>query len=199
MRRNEFAITDQETIHALLNECEYGTLSLIDNNVPYGIPLNFVWWEEGVAFHGAKEGKKIELIAQNQHASLSIVKPYSLLPSYFSETTSACPASQLYASIIMQGIITIIDTNEQKASALNALMEKLQPEKRYETISAEKPMYKKRIEEIMILKLTPKSISCKFKMGQNLPPERKKLLLKHLEERGTPLDLLSANAIRHLS
>ena len=199
MRRNEFAITDQETIHALLNECEYGTLSLIDNNVPYGIPLNFVWWEEGVAFHGAKEGKKIELIAQNPHASLSIVKPYALLPSYFSETTSACPASQLYASIIMQGIITIIDTNEQKASALNALMEKLQPEKRYETISAEKPMYKKRIEEIMILKLTPKSISCKLKMGQNLPPERKKLLLKHLEERGTPLDFLSANAIRDLS
>lgn len=199
MRRNEFAITDQETIHALLKECEYGTLSLIDNNVPYGIPLNFVWWEEGVAFHGAKEGKKIELIAQNPHASLSIVKPYALLPSYFSETTSACPASQLYASIIMQGIITIIDTNEQKASALNALMEKLQPEKRYETITAENPMYKKRIEEIMILKLIPKSISCKFKMGQNLPPERKKLLLKHLEERGTPLDLLSANAIRHLS
>ena len=58
MRRNEFAITDQETIHTLLNECEYGTLSLIDNNVPYGIPLNFVWWEEGVAFHGAKEGKR---------------------------------------------------------------------------------------------------------------------------------------------
>ncbi|WP_193433039.1 hypothetical protein [Sulfurospirillum diekertiae] len=51
----------------------------------------------------------------------------------------------------------------------------------------------------MILKLIPKSISCKLKMGQNLPPERKKLLLKHLEERGTPLDLLSANAIRQLS
>lgn len=199
MRRNEFEITDKKIIHTLLNECEYGTLSLIDNNVPYGIPLNFVWWEEGVAFHGAKEGKKIELIAQNPNASLSIVKPYSLLPSYFSETTSACPASQLYASIIMQGVITIIDTNEQKASALNALMEKLQPEKRYETITAENPMYKKRIEEIMILKLTPKSMSCKLKMGQNLPPERKKLLLKHLEERGTPLDLLSASAIRQLS
>lgn len=199
MRRNEFEITDKETIHTLLNECEYGTLSLIDNNVPYGIPLNFVWWEEGVAFHGAKEGKKIELIAQNPNASLSIVKPYSLLPSYFSETTSACPASQLYASIIMQGVITIIESNEQKTSALNALMEKLQPEKRYETITAESPMYKKRIEEIMILKLIPKSMSCKLKMGQNLPPERKKLLLKHLEERGTPLDLLSASAIRQLS
>jgi len=199
MRRNEFEITDKEIIHTLLSECEYGTLSLIDNNVPYGIPLNFVWWEEGIAFHGAKEGKKVELIAQNPNASLSIVKPYSLLPSYFSETTSACPASQLYASIIMQGVITIIESNEHKASALNALMEKLQPEKRYETITAENSMYKKRIEEIMILKLIPKSISCKLKMGQNLPADRKKLLLKHLEERGTPLDLLSASAIRQFS
>ncbi|ASC93739.1 pyridoxamine 5'-phosphate oxidase family protein [Sulfurospirillum diekertiae] len=143
MRRNEFEITDKEIIHTLLSECEYGTLSLIDNNVPYGIPLNFVWWEEGIAFHGAKEGKKIELIAQNPNASLSIVKPYSLLPSYFSETTSACPASQLYASIIMQGVITIIESNEHKASALNALMEKLQPEKRYETITAENPNVQK--------------------------------------------------------
>lgn len=199
MRRNEFEINDQETIQRLLQECDYGTLSLIDHDVPYGIPLNFVWWEEGVAFHGAKEGKKIELIAQNPNASLSIVKPYSLLPSYFSETTSACPASQLYASIIMQGVITIIESNEQKASALNALMEKLQPEKGYETITAENPIYKKRIEDIMILKLIPKSLSCKLKMGQNLPPERKKLLLKHLEERGNPLDKASAEAIRHFS
>ncbi|WP_138070108.1 hypothetical protein [Sulfurospirillum diekertiae] len=70
---------------------------------------------------------------------------------------------------------------------------------RYKTITAENPMYKKRIEEIMILTLTPNSLSCKFKRGQNLPQERKKLLLKYLEERGTSLDLLSANAIRQLS
>ncbi len=60
-------------------------------------------------------------------------------------------------------------------------------------------MKTKHIEEIMILKLMPKSISCKLKMGQNLPADRKKLLLKHLEERGTPLDLLSASAIRQFS
>lgn len=199
MRRSEFEINDKEAILTLLGECEYGTLSLSNNGEPYGVPLNFVWWEEGIAFHGAKEGKKIELVMQNSNASFSVVKPYSLLPSYFSETTSACPASQLYASIIIQGTITIIDDNTQKASALNALMEKLQPEKGYETITAENPIYKKRLEEIAILKLMPHSISCKLKMGQNLPPERKKLLLKHLEERGTPLDILSANAIRKLS
>lgn len=196
MRRSEFEINDKETMLTLLHECEYGTLSLSDNGIPYGVPLNFAWWEEGIAFHGAKEGKKIELIAQNPIASFNAVQSYSFIPSYFSGTTSACPATQFFASVSLGGKVKIIEDLEQKASVLNALMEKLQPEKRYETLSATNPIYTTMLEKTAVLKLEPTWHSMKLKVGQQLSSERKESLIKQLEERGTPLDLMTAKMMR---
>ena len=99
MRRSEFEINDKEAMLTLLHECDYGTLSLLDNGAPYGVPLNFAWWEEGIAFHGTNEGKKMELIAQNPTAPFNAVKSYSFIPSFFSGTSSACPATQFFASV----------------------------------------------------------------------------------------------------
>lgn len=44
MRRSEFEVKDEAAIEALLAECEYGTLSLVDDGEPYGVPVNFVWF-----------------------------------------------------------------------------------------------------------------------------------------------------------
>lgn len=197
MRRNEFEITDKEIIVSLLHECEYGTLSLLDNGMPYGVPLNFAWWEEGIAFHGSKEGKKMTLIAQNSKASFNAVKSYSFIPSYFSGTTSACPATQFFASVSFGGEIKIIENLEQKASALSTLMEKLQPEKRYETLSATNPIYTKMLEKTALFKLVPTWHSMKLKLGQQLPQERQEALIKQLEGRGEPLDLMTAKMMRY--
>ena len=43
MRRAEFEVNDTQRIEALLAECEYGTLCLMDDHMPYAVPLNFVW------------------------------------------------------------------------------------------------------------------------------------------------------------
>jgi nitroimidazol reductase NimA-like FMN-containing flavoprotein (pyridoxamine 5'-phosphate oxidase superfamily) len=196
MRRNEFNIADKTLIKELLNHCDYGTLSLIDQGVPYGVPLNFACFEEGIVFHGAKEGKKMELIAQNNAASFTTVKCYSYIPSYFSHTTAACPATQFFASVSMGGDILIIDDAAQKARALNALMEKMQPEKQYETIDADNPIYTKMVEKTAILKLEPTWVTMKLKLGQQMSQEKKEDFIAQLEERGTPLDRITAKAMR---
>lgn len=196
MRRNEFEVHDKQAAIALLNECDYGTLCLLDKTVPYGVPLNFAYWEEGIVFHGAKEGKKMELIACNNTASFNAVSCYSYIPSYFSRTSAACPATQFFASVSMGGEIVIIDNAEQKASALNALMQKLQPEKRYETIDVQNPIYTKMVEKTAIFKLEPTWMTMKLKLGQQLSNEKKEDFIAQLEERGTPLDRITAQAMR---
>jgi uncharacterized protein len=196
MRRNEFEINDRSMILTLLIECEYGTLSLLDNNTPYGVPLNFACWEEGIVFHGAKEGKKMTLIAQNATASFNAVKSYSFIPSYFSGTSSACPATQFFASVTLHGTLKMIEILEEKAHALSALMEKLQPEKRYEPLTATNPIYTKMLEKTAVFKLEIAHTSMKLKVGQHLPKERQEVLMKQLKERGTPLDLLTLNMMR---
>lgn len=200
MRRDEFNIHDQRKILALLHECEYGTLSLIDKDgAPYGVPVNFAWWEEGIAFHGASAGKKMELIAQNPQASFNATKSYSFIPSYFSGTRSACPATQFFASVTMAGSIKIIYDLDEKASALNALMQKLQPEKRYETLTSQNPIYTKMLEKTAVMKLIPQSLTCKLKVGQNLSDAQRHTLMEQLLQRGHEEDLETIKMMQSVS
>ena len=196
MRRNEFNIENHEAMRELLASCEYGTLSLSSSAQPYGVPLNFVWWEEGIVFHGAKEGKKVNLIAQNPKASFCVVKPYAFIPSYFSQTTSACPATQFFASVIIEGEVTVLSDVGQKADALSALMQKLQPECQYEPIDYENPIYTKMLDATAVFYLKATQSAFKLKMAQNLSLERKKSLIDALEKRGSALDNETIKQIR---
>lgn len=198
MRRAEFEVNDPKLLEELLSSCEYGTLCLIDGDKPYSVPLNFVWHDGCICFHGSKEGRKMDAMAKNTNASFSVVKPLSLIPSYFSNTRSACPATQLFISAHFSGHVECIDDASQKCNILNALMQKLQPEGKYDVIDAKSPMYKKAIETIGIVQLRPKFLSLKLKVGQNLTQERREILIEKLCERGEALDLLSVKLMEQM-
>ncbi len=108
MRRAEFDVKDENSVNEVLETCEYGTLSLISEGKPYVVALNFVFFENSIFFHGAKEGRKIEAIKSNPNASFLVVKPYSFIPSFFSDTMSASPATQFFASVLVEGTISFI-------------------------------------------------------------------------------------------
>lgn len=196
MRRDEFNIDNHDALLEFLHRCEYGTLCLADKNEPYGVPLNFAAWEEGIVFHGSQEGKKVSLIDKNPKANFSVVKPYAYIPSYFSHTTSACPATQFFGSVLLEGEITLLENVDQKANALNALMQKLQPEGNYEPLRANNPMYTKILASTAVFYLKIDKSSFKLKVGQNLTAERKNSLIAELEKRGTALDKETVNLMR---
>lgn len=196
MRRSEFEVTDKAAFEALLAKCEYGTLSLIDDDEPYGVPVNFVWHCGAVCFHGSREGRKAEIIKKNPKAAFSIVKPYSLIPSYFSDTRAACPATQFFASVHIAGSVEIVENDAEKCAILNAMMQKLQPEGKYETIDAANPIYTKMVSQTAIWKLTPSSKSMKVKAGQNLSDERKEGIIKQLSQRGEGLDMSTVDIMQ---
>ncbi len=195
MRRAEFEIKDEAAFEALLSECEYGTLSLVDEGEPYGVPVNFVWRDGAICFHGAREGRKAEVMAKNPKAAFSVVKPYSLIPSYFSDTVAACPATQFFASAHIAGRVEKVEDDSEKCDILNAMMQKLQPDGGYETIDSANPMYAKMTAQTAVWKLTPTHTSMKVKAGQNLPKERKEALTRKLQERGSALDADTAQCM----
>ncbi len=192
--KKTFEITNLTTIQDILDDIEYGTLALCANNKPYSLPLNFVTLNNNIYFHGAKKGKKIDLIKKNSQASFSIVDALSVLPSYFStHTGSACPATQLFKSIIIEGEIELTNEYHEKVSALEALMKKLQKEGKYIPLKDE--MYQKSIDNTAIFKLIPTTITGKFKFGQHFNQERYKRVLMHLKSRGTAKDLATIKLI----
>jgi len=192
--KKSVTITDQELIQNILDDAEYGTLALCANNKPYSVPINFVEVEGEIYFHGAKKGKKMSLIEDNAQASFSVVESFSLLPSYFStDKGNACPATHLYKSVIIDGTIKFVDDYDEKAQALEALMQKLQKEGKYIPLNHE--MYKKAINATALYKLVPEEISGKCKFGQNFNQERYERVTAHLTERGTPKDLATLKLI----
>jgi len=84
MRHSHFAINEQEKLEAILNTVSYGTLALCKDEKPYSIPVNFVYEEGAIYFHGAKKGRKKEYMLHNSCASFSVVEPFSMIQSYFS-------------------------------------------------------------------------------------------------------------------
>ena len=192
-----FEITNKEIINEMLNNGEYGTLAICDNNKPYSLPINFVRLNNEIYFHGSKKGRKIDILKNNQFASFSVVESYSMIQSYFSSNDElACPATQFFKSIITDGEIKFVENYDEKVKVLSELMKKLQKEGKYKPLSEE--VYQKAINATTIYKLIPNEIKAKFKFGQHLNQERFDMIIKHLEERGNKKDILTIKLMKEL-
>lgn len=77
MRRTDREITDREAIYDVLRYAEYGTLSFVDGDRPYAVPMSCGFYlEDGepfICWHGADAGTKIALLHQNPHVAYSCV------------------------------------------------------------------------------------------------------------------------------
>lgn len=189
MRRKEFEVTDKEAVKKVLDECEYGVLSLMSDNEPYGVAVNFVLYNDMVCFHGAKEGRKVEAIKSNAQASFLAIQPYAMIPSYFSNTRAAYPATQFFTSVHIYGEVSTINDASEKAQILEAMMQKLQSEGGYDTISVDNPIYTKALEKTGVYALKPQTTSLKVKAGQNLSDERKQEVIQKLMQRDKEKDI----------
>jgi len=182
-----FEIKDKIIINHVLDNVEYGTLALCDDNVPYAVPVNFVRIEEAIYFHGALSNKKMKILHKNSQVSFSVVENYALIASYFSSTEGlACPATQFFKSVSIEGVTHVVESREEKAQVFEALMQKLQPEGKYQPFSNE--AYDTAIKATAVVKIEPTTVTCKFKFGQHLTKERFDMILTHLEKRDTDID-----------
>ncbi len=192
--KTAFNITDDELIVEVLNLAEYGVLALYGTK-PYAVPVNFVYLDGSIYFHGSPKGKKMRILAQNKEVSFNVIAEDNIIPSYFSSDSGlACPATTFFKSVIIYGFAEIVDSREEKAKAFVAMMEKLQPEGKYKPFESSE--YDKQLSVVAIVKILVQEMTAKFKFGQNLTKERFQKVIEHLEQRGDAKDLLTVKAIK---
>jgi predicted FMN-binding regulatory protein PaiB len=90
----------------------------------------------------------------------------------------------------------VVTDPAEKASALTALMEKLQPEGGYAPIDPEDARYKQMLKAVAVVRVSIEEITAKFKFGQNLSEARREIIISRLEERGRPDDAATAGLMR---
>lgn len=73
MRRKKQELTEKQCLD-ILRRAKTATLALSgDDGYPYSVPMNFVYEDGKIYFHGAKEGHKIDAIKNNPKVSMSII------------------------------------------------------------------------------------------------------------------------------
>jgi uncharacterized protein len=177
-----YEIQSKDKIIEFLNSQQVGRVSSLDKNgYPEVIPMNFVCYGERIYMHSHPFGEKLDNIRRNPNVGFEVDQHICFLPSYYFHPTDASQADTLYISVIVKGKAEIVHDNEEKASALNALMGKYQKECRYEALDANMPS----VHEVAIIKVVPTDMRGKYKVGQHWPrPYRLKMARNILDREG---------------
>ena len=121
MRRADREIREFDRMLAVADACDCCRLGLLDDAGAYIVPLNFGYEAEGekltLYFHGAGQGKKIDLIREQKSASFEMDTRHALV-----EGETACAYSYRYQSVMGRGRSRLIEEYEEKVHGLQAIM-----------------------------------------------------------------------------
>ncbi|WP_058302311.1 pyridoxamine 5'-phosphate oxidase family protein [Gorillibacterium timonense] len=193
MRRKEFSMEEEQEIRLFLERQSFGYLGTIGpDGWPSITPLNFVFYQGNLYFHGSKIGQKMANLQADPRVTFAVAEEYALIPSYFSDPQYACPATAFYKSVLLKGTARSIDDLSRKAEVLGAFMKKLQPEGGYVELNAEDPGYAAPVKGVAVVEIAVSEITAKFKFGQNLKEKKRENIQTRLQERGLSKDAETA-------
>ena len=190
----KFEIQSNKKIVEFLNNQPVGRIASIDaNGYPQVIPMNFVFVQadipdtnsqtiiklDAIYMHSHPFGEKLDNIKRNEKVGFEVDQHICFLPSYYFHPTDASQADTLYISIVIKGNSSIVEDNEEKTRALNALMKKYQTEGRYQILHPKMSS----VHEVTVIKIVPKEIHGKYKIGQHWAPAYRLKMARNIIER----------------
>ena len=147
MRRQDREIPHEEAI-GLLDKGEYGVLSMsTPANEGYGIPLNYILYNDELYFHCATAGFKVETLRNNNKVSFCVVGKTKVLPNDF---------GTLYESVIVAGTTSEVE-GSAKIEVLKQFMVKYYGECNTEGIEYVNKLH----EKVIVIKMVMESVTGK--------------------------------------
>ena len=175
-------IKSYKKIKEFLDDEHVGRISSIDvNGFPQIIPMNFVFRNDAVYIHSHLKGEKLDNISKNNKVGFEADRELEFLPSYFEDPHNASLADTLYISVVIKGIASFVSDREEKTLALNGLMEKYQPEGYYDALKSDMHV----LDAVSVIKVSPKTIHGKYKIGQNMSANDRMVLAKKILEKNS--------------
>jgi hypothetical protein len=176
-------IKSKQKIAEFLNQEHVGRICSIDKDgFPQIIPMNFVFLNDAIYMHSHIRGEKLENIKSNGKVGFEVDRELEFLPSYFTHPTDASQADTLYISVVIKGNGIIVSDKNEKTLALNGLMEKYQPEGKYERLTPDMEV----VNAVAIIKVIPQTMRGKYKIGQHVDKGAREQLAKKILEQNSP-------------
>lgn len=121
MTRRELEVKEPEQILDILNRSKVLHLGLVDEGMPYIVPMNYgyemVDGKLTIYLHGAAKGYKLDVIRKNPVCCFEMecgVEPF--------EGKVACQYGVSYYSLMGRGQAVIVENTDEKIKALTLLM-----------------------------------------------------------------------------
>ena len=130
MTRREFEVKDPRVIRKILDESKYLHLGLVDDGMPYVVPMSYGYTlEDGkltLYLHSASKGYKLDVIAKDPTCCFEMncgVEPF--------QGKIPCQYGITYYSLMGRGKAVMVEDVEEKERAMTLLM-KTQTGKNFE-------------------------------------------------------------------
>ncbi len=117
MRRKEKQIIKTADIEQILKQAQVCRLGLVDNNVPYIVPMNYGYQGQALYFHSAPAGRKIDLIRANPLVCFEVDELVKM-----NEAARACDWGVSFKSVIGTGTARILESPAEKKAGLDIIM-----------------------------------------------------------------------------
>ncbi|MDP2089861.1 MAG: pyridoxamine 5'-phosphate oxidase family protein [Flavobacteriaceae bacterium] len=149
MRKLNQEINDPNIIEEILKTATICRIAMVDNGKPYIIPLNYGFNDGFIYIHSAPEGKKIEILKENNQVCFEIESTAATIKHEI-----PCKWSEKYRSIIGYGTVEFIHDSELKKEALEIIMKQ-------HGATGTQNFEKKQVEFVVILKVKINQLSAK--------------------------------------
>jgi uncharacterized protein len=145
-------IDDRELLEQVLSRAPVCRLGLLDGDVPYIVPMNFVYEDSCFYLHSRKSGKKIDLLNKNNKVCIEIELVGDLITG-----DTPCEYGYSFKSVIAAGTAEILEEQEEKQAALSKITQKY-TDSGWNFNDSD-------LDSVAVIRITVDTISCK----QSLP------------------------------
>ncbi len=117
MRRAEKKVQERDQIEAIIAQARVCRLGMIDNGVPYVVPLNFGYCDGTLYFHSAHQGRKVDILKTHPRVCFEMDVDLGIRKG-----DTACRWGARYRSLIGYGTVAFLEGLEEKVRALDIIM-----------------------------------------------------------------------------
>jgi len=149
MRRSEKEIKDRAELEHILKTSEICRLGMVQEGIPYIVPMNYGYADGALYMHSAREGRKMDILRAENYVCFEIESGAKLV-----EAEDACGWTSRYTSIIGYGHVELIDGPAEKQHGLAVLMSHYSDRTDWEFPD-------RQLDRVLVLRLTIESMSGK--------------------------------------
>lgn len=113
---------DQEQIGEFLDTARIGIVGIGGDAYPYAVPVNYVWHEGAVYFHGMGSGKKVRLLVEHPAVSFTVYREDSTVTD-----PVPCKADTAYFCVMLFGEAFRVTDMGEAAGVLQKILDKYTP------------------------------------------------------------------------